>query len=81
MEAKRKHMGVFLWSILVDGQITVVPICLSCLAGAMPILRVLASETLSAEGILKPPVWFVPWVALGVTEFCVVDPPHSDSLG
>lgn len=56
MEAKRKHMGVFLWSILVDGQITVVPICLSCLAGAMPILRVLASETLSANGILKPPV-------------------------
>lgn len=50
MEANRKHMGVFLWSILVDGQITVVPICLSCLAGAMPMLHVLASESLSQKG-------------------------------
>ena len=56
MEAKRKHMGVFFWSILVDGQITVVPICLSCLAGAMSTLRVLASESLSGEGILKLPI-------------------------
>lgn len=38
-----------------DGQITVVPICRSCLAGAMPMLRVLASESSSAEGLLKPP--------------------------
>lgn len=49
-----KAYGCFLWNILVDGQITVVPICHSCLAGAMPMLRVLASESLSAEGILKP---------------------------
>ena len=38
-----------------DGQIKAVPICLSCLAGAMTTLRVLASESLSVEGILKPP--------------------------
>lgn len=63
-----------------DGQITVVPICLSCLAGAILILHVLASKPLSAEGILKPPIWCVPWVALEVTEFCVVNPPHSDTL-
>lgn len=56
MEAKRKHMGVFLWSILVAGQITVVPICLSYLAGAISPLRVLASEYLSVEGILEPPI-------------------------
>lgn len=54
--SEKKAYGCFLWSILVDGQITVVPICRSCLAGAMSTLRVLASESLSAEEILKPPI-------------------------
>lgn len=57
MDANRKHMGVFfLWNILVAGQITVVPICLRYLAGAISPLRVLASESLSVEGILEPPI-------------------------
>lgn len=57
MDANRKHMGVFfLWNILVAGQITVVPICLRYLAGAISPLHVLVSESLSVEGILELPI-------------------------
>ena len=70
--SQKKAYGCFSGSILVNGRILAVPVCLCCLAGAIPVCAGIW-VLVCLEGLFKIPIWCVPWVASGVTQLCLIN--------